>query len=361
MRTSWKKRLMFGAVAVAMAVAVTPATGAMAVEQVEQVEETPMLKRTVFSDTFQNGFDTSAAGNWQLFQNGGLTANDGIATTSTRGLNVVPSGKDPVTGQPAFAWTTGQQAAGGGGDKDHMKWLAYPRHNGTTGYPGYDVPPNGQLTCESSLSVQTRNMERHPFGTAVSDPQGDVRLGSAGLVTADLQTGMVMDFHVTNNTVYAFYERLRYPGTTYAAFTYAVPVARITPGTQVNTQVVLENGGTRARWKLNGFTVLTVNKLGTLELDRKYLQTDHGGTEEVVAPKQATCGLGVFSMLDGAGADGRGLVRLDSTNGFYYNTRLGAPTGQTFLDETSQTGSRIWGQGVDLRAANLKVTTGERL
>lgn len=358
MRQSWKNRLKFGAAAVALAVTLSPVTGAVAAEQ---TEDRLMLRTTVFSDTFQNGFDTSSAGAWQLFENGGVTASDGRATTSYRGLTVVPSGTDPATGQPAFAYTTGQQSAGGGGDKDHMKWLAYPRHNGSTGYPGYDTSATGQWSCESSLSVQTRNMDKHPFGSAVSDPQGDIRLGSAGLVAADLQTGMVLDFHVTNNTVYAFYERLRYPGTTYAAFTYAVPVARISQGAQIDTQVVLDNGGTRARWKVNGFTVLTVNKVGTLELDRKYLQTDHGGTQETVAPKQLTCGLGLFSMLDGVGADGRGLVRLDSTNGFYYSPRQGAPTPQTFVDETSQPGNRLWGQGVDLRVASLKVTTAEPL
>ncbi|TLS47430.1 hypothetical protein FE633_04745 [Streptomyces montanus] len=305
-----------------------------------------------------NGFDTSDYGRWQLFENAGVKAADGIATTSSQGLKVVPTGTDPNTGEPAFAYTTGQQAAGGGGDKDHMKWLAYPRHNGTTGYPGYDTPATGQWSCEANVSVQTRNMEKHPFGSAVSDPQGDIRLGSAGMVAADLQTGMVLDFHITNNTVYAFYERLRFPGTSYAAFTYAVPVAKITKGAWVTTKVVVDNGGTRAQWKLNGTTVLTVNKIGTMELDRKYLQIDHGGTQEAVRPKQLTCGLGSFSMLDGAGTEGRGLVRLDSTDGFYYNPRQGAPAAQTFVDETSKAGSRLWGQGVDLRANSLKIKVG---
>ncbi|MEU5084458.1 MULTISPECIES: DUF6081 family protein [Streptomyces] len=348
-----KKRLrsllVAGSAALALAVPVTAASAATDVDQSRQ---------TVFSDDFGSGFDTSESGRWQLFQQRGLTANDGVTTTGANGLNVVPSGTDAATGAPAFAFTTGQESAGGQGDADHMKWMAYPRHNATSGYPGWDVPATGSWACASSLSVTERNMNRQPFGSAVSDPDADIRLGSGGLVGADLQTGVVVDFHVTNNTVYAWYERLRFPGSTYAAFTYAVPVAKIAKGTKINTKIIVGNGGTTAHWILNGINVLTVDRLGTLALDRKYLLTDHGGTPEAVSVKQLTCGLGLFTVLDGAGADGKGLVRLSSGDGFYFAPRQGAPAPATFADENSLSGNRLWGQGVNMQAGYVRVSTG---
>ncbi|MEE1758254.1 MULTISPECIES: DUF6081 family protein [unclassified Streptomyces] len=312
--------------------------------------------QTVFSDNFQSGFNASPSGSWQQLPAGSLPEGDGITSTSSTGLKVVPSGTDPATGKPAFAYTTGQQSAGGQGDADHLKWLAWPRRSASSGYPGFDAPAAGKVSCTTKMAVETTGTDKHPFGSAVSNAQTDLRLASGAMVTLDPETNVVFDFFVTNNRVYAFYERLRSPGSTYAAFSYAVPVATMTKGTQLTYEIVLENRS-RATWKVNGATVLTVNKIGTRALDRKYMLIDHGGTEETVVPRQLQCAVGTFSLLDGAGADGRGLVRLDSDANAYYKPMVGAPAPQTFVDDKSLAGNRLWGQGAQLQVSSFTVTS----
>jgi hypothetical protein len=175
--------------------------------------------------------------------------------------------------------------------------------------------------------------------------------------TLDLETGMVFDFMITNTEIYAFYERLPAAGSTYAAFSYAVPVAARTPAKKDTYQISLDKAGTRAVWKLNGKKVLSVNRIGTLALDRKYLLIDAGGTPEVVRPKQLICAVATFTLLDGASANGgRGLARLSSVPGHYFAPRSGRPSPQTFFDNRSLLQNRLFGQGTELEVARMEVT-----
>ncbi|MER6343668.1 DUF6081 family protein [Streptomyces sp. NPDC001595] len=334
------------ALALALLGALVPA-GARADEQPAAV--------AVFTDDFRSGFDTT--NDWWQMPVGSLPEGDGIATTSASGLKVVPTATDPATGEPAFAHTTGQQSAGGQGDADHLKWLAWPQRTSSQGFPGFDTPGTGKLACATRMAVRTTGTERHPFGAAVTSPRTDPRLAAGSLVTIDPETNLVFDFFVTDNRVYAFYERLRSPGSTYAAFSYAVPVATIAEGQSVAYEIALSQGGTQVTWKVNGVTVLTVDRIGTLALDRRHLLIDHGGIPQTVAPRQLQCALGTFTLLDGAGADGKGLVRLDSTENAYYKPSVGAPQPQAFHDDRSLSGSRLWGQGAQLRVSSFTVSS----
>jgi hypothetical protein len=348
------RRLVRAAAALALASAIVPIATAPA-----QAQAADLTTSTVFADNFQNGFDTSSTGKWQLWPAPGMPSGDGIPSTDANGLHVIPSGTDPATGNPAFAFTTAQQTAGGAGDRDHTKWLSFANHNSTAGFAGYDTPANGRWTCDANLSVTTRKTEANPFGANVTDPQSDLRLANGAMVVADLETGVLMDFHVTNNTVYAWYERLRYPNTTYSAFAYAVPVATISKGASLNYQIQLDNSRARATWKINGIPVYSVTDLGARPTDRSHLVTDHGGTDQTVAPRQLLCGLGTFTIMDGAGQDGRGLVQLDTTPGYYYAPPAGQPTPQTFVDTASPASSRLWGQGAEISSSYLTITTAQ--
>jgi hypothetical protein len=318
----------------------------------------------LFYQNFSGGF---AADEWTTLSattpTGTLADGDGVVTTSASGLSVVPTGTNPVTGQPAFAATTGQQSAGGGGsDADHVKWLAFAKHTASSGLPGYDIPATGSLTCSTKMSAQVTGLAQQPYGAAVPDPQADPRLGSGTLVAADFQTGAIADFALTNTTVYALYERIRDTGTTYAAYSYAVPVATRTPTTQEQVAIRFDEAGSRVTWLLNGEQVLSIDKIGTLALPRTDMLLDHGGTPAQVSLAQADCGLGIGDELDattpaGETANGAGLVQLDSTAGFYFDPRAGQPTPQTFLDTDDTVAERLWGQGVDLQDAWFSVTT----
>jgi hypothetical protein len=59
--------------------------------------------------------------------------------------------------------------------------------------------------------------------------------------------------------------------------------------------------------------------------------------------------MGMFTLLDAALPSGQALVRLSTAPNFYYKPALGAPIAETFVDGSSSFGSRLFGQGAELR------------
>ncbi|MEV4501166.1 DUF6081 family protein [Streptomyces klenkii] len=357
MTATYKVKTAVAVAAAAIGIALLP-TGAQAVDVPDSG-----APKTLFFDDFRNGFAATGAGaRWETQPTGGLANGDGITSTTSTGLKVVPTGTDPATGKPAFVSTSAPQSQGGNGTWDHVKWGARPKSTSKAGYPGFDTPKTGSLHCTTNMSATTTGTEKHPFGTAVADPQSDPRLAAGAMVVSDAQSAVIFDFFVTNKKVYAIYERLRMPGTTYAAYSYAVPVADRASSTQRdNLRIVVDSENSAVTWFVNDKNVLNVKGIGTRAVDRKYMTLDHGGTEEVVHPRQLNCGVSTFTLLDGAvGSNTKGLVRLDSTVD-YFDPRIGAPTRQTFLDETSAAGNRLWGQGATLDVSKIEIiTAGDR-
>lgn len=309
-------------------------------------------------DDFRSGFDhTGDDAKWTLSATGDLPFGDGKPSTSANGLSVVPTGTNPATGKPAFAFTTGQEAGGGGGDWDHLKWYAVANHKASSGITGFDAVPGQTLTCETRMSARTFAAENHPFGSAVVDPATDLRLGAGAMSVIDFETNIVFDFFVTNERVYAFYERLPKPGATYAAFSYALPVATRRPGQEHDFAISFDKSAGKAVWRLDGREVLSVDRVGRVPRDRAHLILDHGGAEEAVSPRQLSCGIGMFTLLDAEGPDGRGLVRLGDRPDYYFDPDRGAPYPQGFLDGASAPANRLWGQGVQLRVGRVGVSS----
>jgi Family of unknown function (DUF6081) len=100
-------------------------------------------------------------------------------------------------------------------------------------------------------------------------------------------------------------------------------------------------------WTVDGVEKFSVNNLG-FRINRTHLLLDHGGTEQSFVPKQLSCGMGLFSLLDGHGAQNKGLVRLSSAPNFYYNPTVAAPTPEVFVDPNSVQSRRLFGQGAIL-------------
>ncbi|MER5865966.1 DUF6081 family protein [Kitasatospora sp. NPDC002040] len=308
-------------------------------------------------DNFRNGFDsTGPDARWSLFATGDRPQGDGVPTTSAQGLTVVPPGRNPVTGKPAFSYSTGQENAGGAGTADHVKWYAYANHTASTGYAGFDAVPGQRLSCGARISARSYGNEQHPFGANVTDPQTDLRLGAGAVSMVDFESLMVFDFFITNGKLYAFYERLPQPGRTYAAFSYALPVADRWPGQKHDLSISYDRSAGTVSYRADGREVYKVSTLGFRPADRSNLVLDLGGTEERVTPRQLSCGIAMFAILDGAGPNGRGLVRLTDQD-TYYAPRTGAPTPQTFADEQSLPGNRLWGQGGRLDVERVTVSS----
>lgn len=322
-------------------------------------------------DNFRTGFSVGTPdAKWFYFSAGPFVGNDGIATTSaTGGLAVKARGTNATTRQPAFTLSLGQEGSADNpsflpGGIDHVKWLVYMNHTASSGVPGFDAVAGDELTFGTIFSGQSYGTVGHPFGTAVADADDDLRLGSAAMNTIDFDTFMVFDFFVTNKRIYAFYERLPFARGTggygnYAAFSYQVAVATRTPGEWHDLRIAYNKSAGTIRWLVSNREVFRVNKIGR-RIDSQYLTIDHGGTETDVSPNQLDGGMGMFTLLDAYRPSNKALVRLSNAAGIYYNVASGqvaTPGSGYFLDEESRPGSRLFGQGAELRMQAYTVSS----
>lgn len=308
----------------------------------------------IFWDDFSKGFTQDK---WFYFSAGPYVGDDGIVTTSNKGLEVVSSGKNPITGEPAFTKTLAQEEENGGlpGAIDHVKWLAYMNHQSSKGFPGFDAVTGKELSFETWISGRTYGTQFHPFGDNVKDPN-DMRLASFAFNTMDMESFMVFDFFITNNQIYAFYERLPLGRETlgnYAAFSYKIPVANRNPDDVHKLKISYDKDKGVVSWFINNTKVFSVDKIG-YRIDNKYLILDHGGEEQLVKPDQLVAGLGLFTLLDAA-ENGKGLVRLSSEENFYFDPSKMNPYPLSFVDEQSLESSRLFGQGAKLEVKQINV------
>ena len=319
-------------------------------------------------DDFSKGFtvgDLGTSAKWFYFAAGPFVGNDGVATTSNKGLRVAPPATNPSTGMPAFSLTLGQEGApdnpfGLPGGIDHVKWLVYANAISTMGYPGFDAVPGRELTFDSWVTGQSYGNELHPFGSAVADPDDDIRLAASAMPTIDFETYLVSDFFLTNKRIYAVYERLPFGRTAtnnYAAFTYAIPVADRKPGQQHHLTIGYDRSANVIRWLVNDVEVFRVTRPGYRLPSRQYMILDHGGVEQDVVCNQRDFGFGTFTLLDAGNPSQQALVKLSTASDFYFSTTLGSPNPQTFLDPLSQPGSRIWGEGAVIQVQKARVAS----
>jgi len=305
-------------------------------------------------DDFSQGFTQDK---WFNFEAGFYVGDDGIVTTSNKGLKVVSSGTNPTTGEPAFTKTLAQEDVNGGlpGAIDHVKWLAYMNHTSSKGVPGFDAVSGKVLSFETWMSGRTFGTQNHPFGDAIEDPN-DIRLASFAFNTMDMESFMVFDFFITNNQIYAFYERLPLGRDTlgnYAAFSYKIPVMKRNPEDVHRLKISYDPDKGTISWFVNNSKVFQVDKIG-YHIDRKYMILDHGGEEELVKPTQLVAGLGLFTLMD-AYENGKGLVKLSTEEDFYFDPLQDESTPLEFVDNKSLETNRIFGQGAQLEVKKVNV------
>jgi len=286
-------------------------------------------------DDFSAGFTVGPIGStakWFYFAtpDGAFVGDDGNAFTAGRTLTVLPRGTNPGTHLPAFSKTVAhEQVSGLPGGLDHVKWLVYMNHLSSTGVPGFDAPLGQKLVCQTTVGGFTLGAASHPFGSAVADPQDDLRLASFALNAIDFETFMVFDVFYTNKRIYALYEHLPFgrasmggPFGEYAAFTSAVPILTRTPGDFHTVGIVYDRAAGVVRWTVDGEEKFKVNNLG-FRNGQSNLLLDHGGTEQSFVPTQLDCGMGTFTLLDGhwAAKHGAGAALHDAELLFQPNAR----------------------------------------
>jgi hypothetical protein len=309
-------------------------------------------------DDFREGWscDTPDA-RWLTFSFGSYVAGDGVVTTSSRGLAVVPKGINALTGEPAFSLTLGQDA-GALAPFDHAKWIVIMNHLSSQGVVGFDAVPGQELACEAELSGQVYGAWGQPFHDAVENPDADPRIAAAAISAFDAETFVIFNFLVTNEMIYAFYERpvfLRDTLGDYASFSYSVPVLPRAPSDHHDLKIAYDRAGGIVRWVVDGVELFRLDTIGA-RIDRRYMLIDHGGDDVIVTPAQLDCGMSMFDFLDGYGATDRGLVQIDSPSD-YYDPRMGAPYGMTFMNPDSALGDRLFGQGAAMQVDRFVISS----
>jgi hypothetical protein len=314
----------------------------------------------VLWDDFSDGFSVNTPdAKWFYFADGSFVGNDGVVSTSARGLDVAAGGTNPATGQPAFVSTLAQEQENGGipGDLDHVKWLAYMNHTASSGYPGFDAVPGREVACDTWIRGQTFGTANHPFGDAVVDPDDDLRLASVAMNTIDFETFMVFDFWLTNKHIFAYYERLPFARAqlgNYASFSYAIPVANRLPGDQHHLRIAYDRAAGRVGWYVDDREVFSVDRPG-YRIGRQNMLIDHGGVDTPVSLRQLDCGMGMFTLLDAYGPSDKALVRISSAPDSYFDPILGEPTPARFLDDRSLPSNRLFGQGAEMQVRSYVV------
>jgi hypothetical protein len=298
---------------------------------------------------------------WTLTAAGEHAEGDAQVVAAPGLLTVRSAGSHPKTGEPSFTWSTGQEHTGGGGAADHVKFYATAAHRASSGVPGFDAPDDGRvLAFRARAGGRSFGTATHPFGDAVADPDDDLRLAAAGFSVLDPETLVVFDFFFTNRRVYAFYERLpQGPGTEYAAFSSATPVAdRSGPDQRHDLEIRYDRAAGTVRWLVDGNEGLRIERIGLSPANRRRVLLDLGGAEQFVEPRQLVPSLGLFTLLDGNGPNGQGLVRISDQPDLYRAPHAAGPTPQTFFDEQSLPGNRLWGQGALLEVEYVSVYCG---
>ncbi|MEU9296083.1 DUF6081 family protein [Streptomyces sp. NPDC048266] len=287
-------------------------------------------RRTLFRDDFAAGLRADGEdAPWLLKPAGALAQGDGVPrAVPGEGLVVDPVGVHSTTGEPCFAYG----ATPGAGD-DHMLWRAIPRRFAASGLPGHDIGPDGALTVEAEIATEAFGMAAHPYGDAVTDPRGDLRLGAGALIAADVETRLVLNLSLTDSRVLALYERFSEPGKK-NGFCRAVPVADRVPGQFHRLAITYDRAAGTARWRVDGREVLRVDRIGGHGPSDRGRLIDEGAPEADISPRQLLTGVCVFTLPGASGPDG----------------------GPALVSEDRPGPLGPWGQGVRLAARSFEVT-----
>lgn len=287
-----------------------------------------------------------------------------------------------------------------GGLFDHVKFLAYSLYR--------LAPSNGLELCTTWVgSAAQLQVDNNPFGLAAADPHSDPRLACSSFASLDPVSLTTFDWIVTDKVIYVIVERLPLANTSYAAYSYLIPVAKRrylgSPLEDIHTFKTCYNKskGTM-RWELDGHTVFKITQIGhrltesnafiyqkrkksPLQNPARFMVADHGGIDETVIPDGIQTGLALFTLLDWYPVQTclqtnqfdiltsgfyEGLVRLESslyrfnTSYYYFNPLVGSPA--TFLQDSALVGNtyqstipsnyRIFGQGASLRLYEYKIS-----
>ncbi|MDT8356969.1 MAG: DUF6081 family protein [Methanomicrobiaceae archaeon] len=198
---------------------------------------------------------------------------------------------------------------------DHFKLLFFRNQvNEESGKPGFPVPDEGFLACETIAVFRCLGCEKNPFD---ADPE-DYRLSCGALITLDFATDTVAGFLITATRAYLLYERwpLKPEGVDPAAFfSYVIPSTEFAAGTEHRYRIRYSKSGA-VEWYIDNTKVFAHEAFGTRLPPEKeeYLVLpdlqDAGDPADlpVVVCDQRAFGAGLLTYLDAGKRKGEELV-----------------------------------------------------
>jgi len=175
------------------------------------------------------------------------------------------------------------------------------------------------------------------------------------MLSIDLNTMLVASFFMTNEGIYAYYERLpflRTPTNVYLAFSQTKRVADREEGDYNHLSIEYNKKQGSLSWYVEGELVLSVDSIGHLsEAEGVVTMLNLGGQPEVVEPEGFSYGFGCLTSLnmnDYHNPSKKGLVKIDLIDTQYVNP-------SEFYDDASLPENLLWGQGSDLRIKSVIV------
>ena len=214
---------------------------------------------------------------------GGVTANDGESWYCDE------TGTLKIDSSPFHSWVPPSDPE----FLDHMKYIMVSNDH-------YDIPGIGQLSVEYKAKVHVKGIEEQPFPPEMLAESNDVRLGNACLSTVSLETGFIIGFLVTNDRIYAHYQRLTVAQeyvNQYAAFCMVIPLAERCKDDCNSLRVVFDGRIKQVSFLVDGVRKYWIDHLGFIQ-DRRLVVLDQGGEEELMWPKNIQLLFGSATLLD---------------------------------------------------------------
>jgi hypothetical protein len=266
----------------------------------------PALCQTTITPVFFDSLSTFPNG-YSFFQLQNYVADDGNAE-----YNEVEEYLDinSGVGGSGFTKTFGASIPTLLGQLDHVKYLVF-RNDLLS-----PKPDGSELVVESEIAVQTQ------IGTipgallpGVTNPNMDIRLALGALSLSDGMredgtnpTFIAFDIYFTNESIYAFYERLAIgkpqfggPGPDYQAFNHAVEIAKRNVEDPLNdfTKVAIAYNRRDgiARFFVDGEEKFRIDRVG-YPLDRTFRIYDTAGPAQLTDIPSFRVGFGTVSLLD---------------------------------------------------------------
>lgn len=314
-------------------------------------------KRVIASYDFKRKFPVFSGRwkDWSFWNYNGIVADGGYFHKTHKGGYLDTSVYSVTSDQMNPYWA------------DHYKYFIY------SDTPAY-INEQGVTTFEFTARSNTnsKGCRKFPFPSEVVNSLDDVRLASGGFRVFEPQSGMNFAFHLTNNLVYAVYERnITIAGI--SGFSYFIPVRPRTPKLLHRMKLIVDSHKKSVTWVLDGREVLKVDRVGG-KLKGRHINrvNDMGGAEIITFPRVLYFGFGSFTFLDYYPAcrptsecpqncdfpcQREALVRTSANPALpQYNPIYGPPTLAHYYDNFSKDSNRLWGQGSETWIRGLTVT-----